>query len=71
MKTENIPNHLVWITKEQKKIGIIASIPPGFQNGTDNRHNPIVNKNGKEKRKNSVKLFFICIRFQVYQILKS
>jgi hypothetical protein len=39
------------LIKEQKNIGIIAKIPAGFQKGTDNRHNPTVNKNGKDIRK--------------------
>ena len=39
------------ITKEQKKIGIIAKIPAGFIIGLDNLHNPTTNKNGKDLRK--------------------
>lgn len=68
INTEKIPNQFTGRTNEQKNIGTMASIPAGFQKGTDSRHNPIVNKNGKETRKKSIKFFFIYIRLFVYQI---
>lgn len=67
---ENTGNQLTGFTKEQKNIGISANIPPGFQKGTDKRHNPTVNKNGKAIRRKNIILFFIYIYFVVRRILK-
>ena len=68
IKIENKGNQLTGRTKEQIKIGMIAKIPAGFQNGVDKRHSPIVNKKGPKTRRKLIILFFICIRCVVYQI---
>lgn len=69
INTENNGNQLTGFTKEQIKMGIIANIPAGFQNGADKRHSPIVNKKGPVIRKKLITLLFIYIHYVVYQTL--
>ena len=60
INAENIENQFTFLTNVQKKIGISANSPAGFQNGCDKRHSAIVNKNGNVATKKLTRLRFIC-----------
>lgn len=59
------------VQKNNKKMGIIAKIPAGFQNGTANRHNTSTAINGNAAHRKLIIFFFIIyIRFVCQTVIQ-